>query len=599
MSLFSAFDKLTLPGRIIVLGLLAGGAFFGIKYGADMLPKSAAKSVTLTSIDLPTAPANAKSTVPASTVPTSRPAVVSGPELRVGVWAWNAGAGLMYAVGDKAPTQGSLMAKYGVNVKLTRIDDSTQMQNEMVKFAKEYQKNPNTTEGIQAVNIMGTGVPSFLAGLNPQLEKLGATYKAVVVAVNGFSDGEDQVMAPTEWRANPSLAKGKTLVGVLRDGDIHLGLKWAADNNIAINPDETTYDADALNFINASDYIDAANKYVAGFSEERPVVAKGVRTGAKHTVTCDAVTTWTPGDVIVAEKKGGLVTLVSTKEYRSQMPQTVVMISKWAQDNKPTVINYLKASFEGSDQVKSYSAALQFAGEASAKVYGEKDGAYWVKYFKGVPDAKDKQGMRLSLGGSRVCNLADNLNYFGLNSGDSVNTFKIIYTTFGTIDSKLYPKVMPTFPAADDIMDLSYLKELASKTTNMAAADLPTYNASKGIGRVVSARAWSIEFKTGSAQISPKSIATLQQLAEAAVGSEGLLISIEGHTDNVGTANGNFTLSQARATAVRNWLQNRYPSAFPTTRMIVSGKGQDEPVAENTTEAGRAKNRRVVIEFGR
>jgi outer membrane protein OmpA-like peptidoglycan-associated protein len=206
--------------------------------------------------------------------------------------------------------------------------------------------------------------------------------------------------------------------------------------------------------------------------------------------------------------------------------------------------------------------------------------------------------MRLNLGGSRVCNLADNINYFGLTEG-STNLFKIIYTTFGTIDSKLYPKVMPSFPAADDITDLSYLKDLAAHTTNMAAADLPIYNASKGIGRVVSARAWSIEFKTGSAQISPKSIATLQQLAEAAAGSEGLLISIEGHTDNVGTANGNFTLSQARATAVRNWLQNRYPSAFPTTRMIVSGKGQDEPVAENTTEAGRAKNRRVVIEFGR
>lgn len=597
MSLFSAFDKLTLPGRVIVLGLLAGGAFLGIKYGADMLPKSATKSTVLASIDLPTAPANAKSTVPASSIPTTRPTTVNGPEVRNLVWAWNAGAGLMYATGDKTPTQGSLMAKHGVNLKLERQDDSAQMQNAMVKFATEYKKDPSTKEGAMMVNIMGTGVPSFLAGVNPQLEKLGSEYKAVVVGSHGYSFGEDQLMAPIEWRANPAAAKGGVVAGVLRDGDVHIVLKWASDNNIAINPDETTYDADAINFVNASDYIDASNKYVAGYSEDRPVVVKGIRTGKTTKVTVNAVTTWTPGDVIVAEKKGGLVTIVSTKDYASQMPQVVVVVSKWAKDNRKTMIEYLKASFEGSDQVKSYSAALNFAGDVSAKVYGEKDGAYWVKYFKGVVQ-KDKQGLNVSLGGSRVNNLADNLALFGLNEG-GVNTFKVIYNTFGTIDSKLYPKIMPTYPDADSVIDLTYLKEIASTTTSMAAADAPVYNASKGIGQVISEKAWSIEFKTGSAQISPRSEAVLQEIAESAVISSGLLVHVEGHTDNVGTADGNFTLSQARATAVRNWLQHRYPSAFPTTRMIVTGKGQEEPIAPNTTEAGRAKNRRVVIEMGK
>jgi len=67
-------------------------------------------------------------------------------------------------------------------------------------------------------------------------------------------------------------------------------------------------------------------------------------------------------------------------------------------------------------------------------------------------------------------------------------------------------------------------------------------------------------------------------------------IRIEGHTDNSGTPQYNQTLSETRAQAVLDYL---IESGVPPERLEAVGYGQDQPVAANKTEAGRAKNRRV------
>lgn len=594
------FSRLTIVGRLAIAGAAVGALWAAKHYAFDkglVFTRTTSASQTLGAIDLPTAPSNAQQTVPALKVPSLQPASVSGPEARMLIWAWNAQMGMLYANGGKVPAEGSLMAKYGVNLHLERQDDVAQMQASLIKFAKEYAKNPDTREGAMMVAIMGDGAPAFLAGVNPELEKIGPEYKAQVIGSLGYSYGEDKFMGLPEWRATPQKARGALVAAYLRDGDWNIVVKWAGDNNIPVNPDETTFDPDAINFVNPTDYIDAANKYVAGYSEDRDVVAKGVRTGEKRKVAVNGVATWTPGDVIVAEKRGGLVNIASTHEYASQMPCTIIAVGKWAKDHRPLVTNFLRAALEGADQVKSYSAALNHGGDVSAKVYGEKDGAYWVEYFKGKTQA-DKQGLNVELGGSRVNNLADNLALFGMTAGGT-NTFKVVYNTFGTIDVKLYPKLMPSYPDADSILDTSYLQDLAAKTTTMAAPEQVTYNASRGISQKVSERAWSIEFQTGSANISPRSAATLDEIANSAIVSSGLLVKIEGHTDNKGTPEGNQALSEARAASVKAWLQTKYASAFPSTRVVTQGKGQNEPVADNASEAGRSRNRRVVVVMGK
>jgi outer membrane protein OmpA-like peptidoglycan-associated protein len=71
-----------------------------------------------------------------------------------------------------------------------------------------------------------------------------------------------------------------------------------------------------------------------------------------------------------------------------------------------------------------------------------------------------------------------------------------------------------------------------------------------------------------------------------------LKIGVEGHTDNVGSPASNKTLSEARAKSVVSALVAQGISA---DRLTPAGYGQDNPVADNNTEEGRAKNRRVEL----
>lgn len=84
----------------------------------------------------------------------------------------------------------------------------------------------------------------------------------------------------------------------------------------------------------------------------------------------------------------------------------------------------------------------------------------------------------------------------------------------------------------------------------------------------------------------------VDQLAEALKASPALRVSVEGHTDDVGTAEANLALSEARAKAVLAALQARGVAA---DRLQARGLGEGKPLGANATEEGRARNRRVEV----
>jgi outer membrane protein OmpA-like peptidoglycan-associated protein len=100
-------------------------------------------------------------------------------------------------------------------------------------------------------------------------------------------------------------------------------------------------------------------------------------------------------------------------------------------------------------------------------------------------------------------------------------------------------------------------------------------------------------FDSGKSELRQEAAASLQQLAEVLRGESGFPVLIEGHTDNVGSAQLNRTLSEQRAEAVKQWLST--VGKVSVDCIATKGFGATKPVASNGSESGRQKNRRVEI----
>jgi outer membrane protein OmpA-like peptidoglycan-associated protein len=103
---------------------------------------------------------------------------------------------------------------------------------------------------------------------------------------------------------------------------------------------------------------------------------------------------------------------------------------------------------------------------------------------------------------------------------------------------------------------------------------------------------YGILFDTGKATLQPSSESVLNEIVKLMQDNSDLKLRIEGHADNVGAQAANQALSEKRAASVKEWLVNHGVAA---DRRSAAGFDDTKPVAENTTDDGRAKNRRVEL----
>jgi len=101
----------------------------------------------------------------------------------------------------------------------------------------------------------------------------------------------------------------------------------------------------------------------------------------------------------------------------------------------------------------------------------------------------------------------------------------------------------------------------------------------------------AIHFKTASAEVAQQSFSLLDEVAQLLTAHPEIkVLMIEGHTDNRGNRDYNLKLSRSRADALRTYMVSK---GIAPDRLKTAGFGPDQPVADNGTSEGRAKNRRV------
>jgi outer membrane protein OmpA-like peptidoglycan-associated protein len=121
----------------------------------------------------------------------------------------------------------------------------------------------------------------------------------------------------------------------------------------------------------------------------------------------------------------------------------------------------------------------------------------------------------------------------------------------------------------------------------IAKGAVPLYDRMLSDGKFIT---YGITFDVGKSTIKPESMGEINRIVTLMKENPELKFSVEGHTDSTGNAASNQTLSEARSQAVVDKL---VANGIAGDRLKAAGKGQTAPIADNGTDEGKAKNRRV------
>ena len=130
-------------------------------------------------------------------------------------------------------------------------------------------------------------------------------------------------------------------------------------------------------------------------------------------------------------------------------------------------------------------------------------------------------------------------------------------------------------------------KQAYFKNFRIAKGAVPLYDRMMSDGKFIT---YGITFDVGKATIKPESMGEINRIVQLMTENPDLKFSVEGHTDNTGKEASNQTLSEQRSQAI---VAKLVELGIAQDRLTAVGKGQNSPIADNNTDEGRAKNRRV------
>jgi outer membrane protein OmpA-like peptidoglycan-associated protein len=172
----------------------------------------------------------------------------------------------------------------------------------------------------------------------------------------------------------------------------------------------------------------------------------------------------------------------------------------------------------------------------------------------------------------------------GVEIDDRLIVRPILSNPATTVAATVPPTVPATLPPTTVAATTVAATTIAATTIVEATAE----TAVETINEVIDLQ--PITFQTGSAQLTAEGRTTLDTVAETLAANPSVNVEIQGHTDNFGVPAENQALSQSRAETVRTYLVDK---GIDASRLTAVGFGDTQPVADNTTSAGRAQNRRI------
>lgn len=232
--------------------------------------------------------------------------------------------------------------------------------------------------------------------------------------------------------------------------------------------------------------------------------------------------------------------------------------------------NFLIGEYETNyDRVEMYIADGQEKGIEGEKTYlyyyfDENTGKNNPSPFQVV---KNHEAAIKKLGGKTVYTDGETVGTYLIKKGGHETWVSLLVVNSGAV---YYLNIVEVAPMEQEITASAIFTKLA-ETGNVALY---------------------INFDTGKATVKAESQPIIDQVAEMLKENPELKVSIEGHTDNTGNAATNKSLSLNRAKSVIDLLIKQ---GIPASRLKAAGWGQEKPIEQNTTEEGRASNRRVEI----
>ncbi len=287
----------------------------------------------------------------------------------------------------------------------------------------------------------------------------------------------------------------------------------------------------------------------------------------------DAAVTWEPDlSAAVTAREADAHILVSTTAATHIIADTLVARQDIIDRYPESVRDFVHGWFDGIDMIKSDPASAYAIVGKALKL-----------------DTDTVSGM---LSGLKLTPYADNAQFFGLTGGKA--HYETLFDTAFVIWRK--KGLVTRAVSAGDWADTRFLAALASaypgqavQEASVIAPKTPTQT-----DRAIINKQIQIHFTPGSDEIMPGSYFVLDALGETMTSFGNTYLRVEGNTDSTGSATTNMTLSERRALAIKNYILKNFPG-MQAQRFQTIGRGAGNPVAPNTTEAGRQLNRRTDI----